>query len=73
MFSVIVFIFSGVEGIEELKRHSFFSSIDWDKLYTKEVEPPFKPAVSKADDTFYFDSEFTTRTPRGNFFYLNTR
>ncbi|XP_076030567.1 ribosomal protein S6 kinase II isoform X2 [Oratosquilla oratoria] len=54
----------GPDGIEELKRHSFFASINWEKLYTKEMEPPFKPAVSKADDTFYFDTEFTTRTPR---------
>lgn len=55
---------AGTEGVEELKRHPFFSSIDWNKLYSKEIEPPFKPAVSKADDTFYFDQEFTTRTPR---------
>ncbi|XP_045124403.1 ribosomal protein S6 kinase 2 beta-like isoform X3 [Portunus trituberculatus] len=55
---------AGPEGVEELKRHPFFSSIDWNKLYSKEIEPPFKPAVSKADDTFYFDQEFTTRTPR---------
>jgi hypothetical protein len=27
------------------------------------VKPPFKPAVSR-DDTFYFDREFTQRTPR---------
>ncbi|XP_042213941.1 ribosomal protein S6 kinase alpha-2-like isoform X2 [Homarus americanus] len=55
---------AGPEGVEELKRHPFFSSIDWSKLYSKEIEPPFKPAVSKADDTFYFDQEFTTRTPK---------
>ncbi|XP_071531807.1 ribosomal protein S6 kinase alpha-2 isoform X3 [Panulirus ornatus] len=55
---------AGPEGVEELKRHPFFASIDWNKLYSKEIEPPFKPAVSKADDTFYFDQEFTTRTPR---------
>ncbi|XP_042862136.1 ribosomal protein S6 kinase alpha-2-like isoform X2 [Penaeus japonicus] len=54
----------GPEGVEELKRHPFFASIDWVKLYNKDSEPPFKPAVSKADDTFYFDQEFTTRTPR---------
>ncbi|ROT74847.1 putative ribosomal protein S6 kinase alpha-1-like isoform X1 [Penaeus vannamei] len=55
---------AGPEGVEELKRHPFFASIDWVKLYNKDCEPPFKPAVSKADDTFYFDQEFTTRTPR---------
>ncbi|KAK8723333.1 hypothetical protein OTU49_011662, partial [Cherax quadricarinatus] len=55
---------AGPEGVDELKRHPFFASIDWNKLFNKEIEPPFKPAVSKADDTFYFDQEFTTRTPR---------
>ena len=48
-----------------MKAHVFFNKIDFDKLYNKEVTPPFKPAVSKADDTFYFDTEFTARTPRG--------
>ena len=56
---------AGVQGVEELKLHPFFASINWDKLFKKEIIPPFKPAVSKADDTFYFDSEFTARTPRG--------
>ncbi|XP_050526354.1 ribosomal protein S6 kinase 2 beta-like isoform X1 [Daktulosphaira vitifoliae] len=54
----------GAAGIQELKDHSFFASIDWDKLYLKEIHPPFKPAVSRADDAFYFDSEFTSKTPK---------
>uniref|UniRef100_A0A6A7FRR2 non-specific serine/threonine protein kinase n=2 Tax=Hirondellea gigas TaxID=1518452 RepID=A0A6A7FRR2_9CRUS len=55
---------AGPNGVENLKMHAFFGRIDFYKLYRKEVVPPFKPAVSKADDTFYFDSEFTARTPR---------
>ena len=55
----------GPGGVEELKAHQFFAGIDWVKLYNREIQPPFKPAVAKADDTFYFDQEFTTRTPRG--------
>lgn len=35
------------------------------KLYRREIKPPFKPAVAQPDDTFYFDTEFTSRTPRG--------
>jgi p90 ribosomal S6 kinase len=31
----------------------------------KEIHPPFKPAVSRADDAFYFDKEFTSKTPKG--------
>uniref|UniRef100_A0A672J8Q2 non-specific serine/threonine protein kinase n=1 Tax=Salarias fasciatus TaxID=181472 RepID=A0A672J8Q2_SALFA len=55
---------SGPDGAEEIKRHCFFSTIDWNKLFRKEMKPPFKPAVARPDDTFYFDSEFTSRTPK---------
>ncbi|GBP89113.1 Ribosomal protein S6 kinase alpha-3 [Eumeta japonica] len=55
---------AGPNGIEDIKKHEFFANIDWDALLKKEVIPPFRPAVSRADDAFYFDSEFTSRTPR---------
>lgn len=55
---------AGPNGIQDIKNHEFFANIDWDALYRKEVVPPFRPAVSRADDAFYFDSEFTCRTPR---------
>lgn len=55
---------AGSNGIEDIKKHEFFASIDWDALLRKAVVPPFRPAVSRADDAFYFDSEFTCRTPR---------
>lgn len=55
---------SGSDGAEELKRHPFFSTIDWNKLFRREIKPPFKPVVAKPDDTAYFDSEFTSRTPK---------
>ncbi|KAG7299056.1 hypothetical protein JYU34_017531 [Plutella xylostella] len=54
----------GANSIEDIKKHEFFASIDWEALLKKEVTPPFRPAVSRADDAFYFDSEFTCRTPR---------
>ncbi|XP_028638457.1 ribosomal protein S6 kinase alpha-2 [Grammomys surdaster] len=54
---------AGVDGVEEIKRHPFFVTIDWNKLYRKEIKPPFKPAVGRPEDTFHFDPEFTTRTP----------
>ncbi|XP_054653435.1 ribosomal protein S6 kinase alpha-1 isoform X1 [Dunckerocampus dactyliophorus] len=55
---------SGPDGAEEIKRHGLFSNIDWNKLFRREVKPPFRPAVARPDDTFYFDSEFTSRTPK---------
>ncbi|XP_065256589.1 ribosomal protein S6 kinase alpha-2 isoform X2 [Emys orbicularis] len=54
---------AGLDGVEEIKRHLFFVTIDWNKLYRKEIKPPFKPAVGRPEDTFHFDPEFTSRTP----------
>ncbi|KAG9317243.1 Pkinase-domain-containing protein [Chiua virens] len=45
---------------EELKEHSFFSSIDWKALSMKQVTPPFKPVVESDESTANFDPEFTT-------------
>lgn len=52
-------------SVEDIKRHSFFSSIDWNLLLEKQIEPPYKPAVSRVDDAFYFDTEYTSKTPKG--------
>ncbi|XP_056616623.1 ribosomal protein S6 kinase alpha-2 isoform X2 [Triplophysa dalaica] len=54
---------AGPDGVEEIKRHIFFATIDWNKLYRREIKPPFKPAVGRPEDTFHFDREFTSRTP----------
>ena len=35
-------------GLEELKRQAWFKSIDWDRLESKELEPPFVPDVTLA-------------------------
>uniref|UniRef100_UPI00398ECECA ribosomal protein S6 kinase alpha-3 isoform X4 n=1 Tax=Pristiophorus japonicus TaxID=55135 RepID=UPI00398ECECA len=55
---------AGPDGVEEIKRHSFFSTIDWNKLCRREIQPPFKPAIGRPEDTFYFDPEFTAKTPK---------
>ncbi|XP_041924475.1 ribosomal protein S6 kinase alpha-3 isoform X1 [Alosa sapidissima] len=55
---------AGPDGVEEIKRHSFYSNIDWNKLFRREIHPPFKPAAGRPDDTFYFDPEFTAKTPK---------
>ncbi|XP_035012482.2 ribosomal protein S6 kinase alpha-2 isoform X1 [Hippoglossus stenolepis] len=54
---------AGPDGVEEIKRHRFFASIDWIKLFKREMRPPFKPTVGRPEDTFHFDPEFTSRTP----------
>lgn len=54
---------AGADGIEAIKKHEFFATIDWPNLIKKNVRPPFIPAVSR-DDAFYFDSEYTSKSPR---------
>ena len=48
----------GVSGQTDLKKHSFFRSLDWDKLERREIEPPFKPKVKGDRDVENFDAEF---------------
>lgn len=54
---------AGPNGIEDIKKHEFFATIDWKRLEHKKVRPPFIPAVSR-DDGYYFDPEYTTKSPR---------
>ena len=35
------------------------------KLFNKQIAPPFKPVLSAADDSRYFDPEFTRMLPLG--------
>ncbi|CAH1102573.1 unnamed protein product [Psylliodes chrysocephalus] len=54
---------SGPGGIDDLKNHEFFATIDFDALLSRKIRPPFQPAVCGPEDA-YFDSEFTSKTPR---------
>jgi len=53
----------GANGINDIKNHPFFATIDWNKLLKKQIVPPFQPTVV-ADDAFHFDTEYTSRTPK---------
>jgi len=48
-------------GGGDVKRHKFFTRIDWDSLMRKAIPPPIKPVVKSATDTSNFD-EFTSDT-----------
>lgn len=54
---------AGPSGSNEIRMHSFFAKINWEKLFRRELNPPFQPTVH-ADETYYFDREFTSRTPK---------
>ncbi|KAF9349541.1 Serine/threonine-protein kinase MRCK gamma [Mortierella sp. AD094] len=47
----------GKNGVEEIKAHSFFKSIDWDNI--RKATPPFLPIIETPDDTsnFRFDDD----------------
>lgn len=45
----------GYYGPQEVKQHLFFTEIDWELLYQKKIEPPFKPKLSDERDLRHFD------------------
>lgn len=53
------------DDVKQIKSHPFFDTINWEKLYRREVQPPFKPLCTPSNHTRCFDSEFTRKTPRG--------
>eukprot|EP01102_Stenamoeba_stenopodia_P013350 TRINITY_DN431_c0_g1_i3.p1 TRINITY_DN431_c0_g1~~TRINITY_DN431_c0_g1_i3.p1 ORF type:complete len:357 (+),score=50.17 TRINITY_DN431_c0_g1_i3:182-1252(+) len=42
-------------GAADVKGHPWFAGIDWDKLYRKEITPPFIPPVCGPADTSNFE------------------
>lgn len=55
---------SGPTGTAEIKNHPFFAKIDWEKLWRKEYDPPFKPNVSSEADVSNVDDEFKKEAPK---------
>ena len=47
------------KGIEDIKNHPFFSSIDFDMIIQKKIKAPFIPELSGDTNVQYFDEEFT--------------
>jgi len=46
------------DDFEDLKAHAFFAPLDWEKVYAKDIDAPFKPKVDGIEDTSNFDEEF---------------
>ncbi|XP_033846053.1 protein kinase C theta type isoform X1 [Periophthalmus magnuspinnatus] len=49
---------------EDIRRHSFFSAINWKAMEQRQVPPPFKPTISSPSDCSNFDKEFINEKPR---------
>jgi len=55
----------GESDADDVKRHPFFDTIDWNKMLKKELKAPFKPQILHGKlDTSNFDDEFKQETPR---------
>ena len=51
---------SGPNGLNNIKSHPFFASINWDSILTKKIKPPFIPKLRNPTDLKYIDPEFTS-------------
>lgn len=58
---------TGEKGVDGLKAHPFFNSIDWDAIYNKKIKPPFIPKLKSDMETKYIDPEFTNCTPTDSY------
>ncbi|KAH0790294.1 AGC family protein kinase [Histomonas meleagridis] len=54
---------AGPNEVEDLKKHPFFASIDWNDLLMKKIPMQWKPKLSDVTDTSQFDKEFTSECP----------
>jgi len=51
----------GSNGSDEVKADPFFNSINWNALYSKQIQPPFNPLHNQdALDSKNFEIEFTS-------------
>ncbi|PIK47185.1 putative ribosomal protein S6 kinase alpha-5, partial [Apostichopus japonicus] len=54
---------AGPTGIEEIRRHPFFNSLNWTELAGKKVPAPFQPHINSELDVSNFAEEFTSLSP----------
>jgi cGMP-dependent protein kinase len=47
------------DGANGIKRLGFFAKIDWQKLYTQRIPPPYKPPLKSDDDFSNFEQHDT--------------
>ncbi|CAH0517842.1 unnamed protein product [Peronospora belbahrii] len=60
-------------GVEDIKNHVFFASIDWTLLEKRGIKPPFKPRIRSPTDIQNFDREFTKELPDHGFLQQDKR
>jgi protein kinase X len=59
-------------GVNDIKKHRFLNTINFNNLYLKKISPPYKPVVKSASDTSNFahyddsNSELSAAVPSEN-------
>jgi len=65
----------GNSGEEDIRTNAFFRRIDWEKIESREVQPPYKPKIKHRKDVSNFDKQFTgdklDLTPTDKLFMMN--
>ncbi len=54
---------SGDGDARDIKAHAFFKDVNWPKLLSRSIRPPFVPEVKTSTDVHYFAKEFTEMSP----------
>jgi len=54
---------AGPDDSKAIKSHLFFRHINWEDVFHRKLEPPFKPTLCDETDVSQFDSKFTKQTP----------
>lgn len=56
---------TGANGASDIKAHPFFKSIQWDRLYNKEIQPPFQPHLTDLERFHRESAQFddSSRSP----------
>ena len=65
-----------INGVEDIKGHRWFKNINWDDIYNKKIDAPYKPNVKGNGDTSNFNDysdseEETPEIPVNDDVFLN--
>ena len=59
-------------GVQDVRRHPFFSKLNWSRLERRALKPPFVPQLSGPDDVSAFECE-NLEMPPNHFTGVATR
>jgi serine/threonine protein kinase len=54
----------GPDDAKAVKRHPYFSTVDWNQVMLRKTQPPFIPEIKHDQDLRHFDKEFLDMTPK---------